>query len=59
MDNLLQITHYIPILSTFISFAFGIVLYRHWQKRKTSDYLLWWCVGGGACGAGGQMRAGH
>ena len=45
MDSLLQITHYIPILSTIISFAFAAVLYRHWQKRKTADYLLWWCIG--------------
>lgn len=45
MDSLLQITHYIPILSTIISFAFAYVLYRHWQRRKTADYLLWWCIG--------------
>ena len=45
MDSLLQLTHYIPILSTIISFAFTYVLYQHWQRRKTADYLLWWCVG--------------
>ena len=44
MTNFLQFTHYIPILSTFVSFAFAVVLYRHWQIRKPA-YLLWWCIG--------------
>ena len=32
MQNL---THYIPIFTTFVSFAFTVVLYRHWQASPT------------------------
>ena len=32
MQNL---THYIPIFTTLVSFAFTVVLYRHWQASPT------------------------
>jgi hypothetical protein len=40
-----NITHYIPILTTVVSFAFTAVLYRHWQRRPEAKYLMWWTIG--------------
>ncbi|HSA99101.1 MAG TPA: hypothetical protein VLG46_16195 [Anaerolineae bacterium] len=40
-----NITHYIPILTTVISFAFTVVLYRHWQRKPEVKYLMWWTIG--------------
>lgn len=40
-----NITHYIPILTTVISFAFATVLYRHWRRRPEAKYLMWWTLG--------------
>src|SRR5215208_3070783 len=40
-----NITHYIPILTTLVSFAFTTVLYRHWQHKPEAKYLMWWTIG--------------
>jgi hypothetical protein len=40
-----NITHYIPILTTVISFAFTVVLYKHWQFIPEAKYLMWWTIG--------------
>lgn len=40
-----NITHYIPILTTIVSFAFTAVLYRHWQRKPEAKYLMWWTIG--------------
>lgn len=40
-----NITHYIPILSTIISFSFTIALYKHWQRKPAARYLMWWTIG--------------
>jgi hypothetical protein len=40
-----NITHYIPILTTVVSFAFTAVLYRHWQRKPETKYLMWWTIG--------------
>lgn len=45
MQNLLQLTHYIPILSTIVSFTFTAVLFQHWRRKPESAYLFWWCLG--------------
>jgi hypothetical protein len=42
---MLEVTHYIPILSTIIAFWFAFVLYRHWKSKPQSRYLLWWTIG--------------
>jgi hypothetical protein len=42
---MLTVIHYIPILTTLISFAFTVVLYRHWRRKPEAAYLLWWTVG--------------
>jgi len=40
-----NITHYIPILTTIISFSFTLALYRHWQRKPEAKYLMWWTIG--------------
>jgi hypothetical protein len=40
-----NITHYIPILTTIISFSFTAALYRHWQRKPEAKYLMWWTIG--------------
>jgi hypothetical protein len=40
-----NITHYIPILTTIISFAFTVALYKHWQYKPEAKYLMWWTIG--------------
>lgn len=37
--------HKIPILTTFLSFAFFAVLYHHWQRKGRPSYLFWWTLG--------------
>jgi hypothetical protein len=39
------IIHYIPILTTIISFSFTAALYRHWQRKPEAKYLMWWTIG--------------
>lgn len=38
-------THYIPILTTLISFSFTVALYKHWMRKPEAKYLMWWTVG--------------
>jgi hypothetical protein len=38
-------THYIPILTTIISFSFTAALYKHWQRKPEAKYLMWWTIG--------------
>jgi hypothetical protein len=40
-----NITHYIPIITTIISFAFTVALYKHWQYKPEAKYLMWWTIG--------------
>ena len=40
-----NITHYIPIFTTIISFSFMAVLFKHWQRRTEAKYLMWWTIG--------------
>jgi hypothetical protein len=40
-----NITHYIPILTTIISFSFTVALYKHWQYKPEAKYLMWWTIG--------------
>ncbi len=39
-----SIIDYIPIVTTFFSIYFTVVIYRHYQLRRT-PYLLWWTIG--------------
>src|SRR6185503_19496443 len=47
-----NITHYIPILTTIVSFSFSAVLYRHWRRRPEAKYLMWWTIGAFCFGIG-------
>lgn len=40
-----NITHYIPILTTIVTFSFTVALYRHWQRKPEAKYLMWWTIG--------------
>ncbi|HET9912009.1 MAG TPA: hypothetical protein VFQ13_08985 [Anaerolineales bacterium] len=40
-----NIIHYIPILTTVVSFAFTAALYQHWQRKPEAKYLMWWTIG--------------
>ena len=40
-----QPVHYIPILTTLVSTAFAVKLYRHWRSKPGATYLMWWFIG--------------
>lgn len=42
---MLELTHYIPIFTTLVAIVFSAALYRHWRKKPTALYLLWWLIG--------------
>lgn len=37
--------HYIPIVTTLVSTAFAVRLYRHWRSKPAATYLFWWFLG--------------
>jgi len=41
----LTFTHYLPVLSSVVSFAFAIVLFRHWRRKPEAMHLAWWTLG--------------
>ncbi|GAB4489877.1 MAG: hypothetical protein OHK0031_13480 [Anaerolineales bacterium] len=49
---MLEWTHYIPIFTTLVAIAFSTALYRHWRKKPTALYLLWWLIGVAMYGIG-------
>ena len=57
MQTLIQITHYIPIVTTIISFAFTVILFQHWQRKPEAAYLLWWSIGAFLFGIGTLTEA--
>jgi hypothetical protein len=36
---------YLPIASSALAFAFGVVLYRHWRQDPRARHALWWMIG--------------
>ncbi len=52
-----NITHYIPILTTIVSFAFTAALYRHWRRKPEANYLMWWTIGTFCFGIGTLTEA--
>lgn len=40
-----NITHYIPIFTTGIAIFFTATLYKHWRRKTSASYLLWWTIG--------------
>lgn len=47
-----NIIHYIPVLTTIISFSFMAALYKHWQRKPDAKYLMWWTIGALCFGIG-------
>lgn len=40
-----QPVHYVPIVTTVVSAAFAVRLYRHWRSKPQATYLFWWFLG--------------
>jgi hypothetical protein len=52
MPRLLELSLYLPILSTFISAAFAWVILARYRLKRQSYHLLWWGIGIGTYGLG-------
>ncbi|HLE31205.1 MAG TPA: hypothetical protein VJB38_01210 [Bacteroidota bacterium] len=37
--------HYLPILTTALSIAFAVEIYRHWKSKENAPHLAWWTFG--------------
>ncbi len=46
------LVHYLPIATTLVAVAFGVVLFRHWRRKPDALYLAWWTFGVAAYGVG-------
>ncbi len=57
MNVLLQYSHYLPILSTFISAFFATTILTRYFSKRQSLHLLWWGLGVGVYGAGTLVEA--
>jgi len=40
-----ELTHYIPIVTTFIAVGFAYVILRRYRVRRSGPHLLWWGIG--------------
>ncbi|PWH12462.1 MAG: hypothetical protein DDG60_13145 [Anaerolineae bacterium] len=56
---MIQATHYLPIATTCVSFAFAYILFRHWNRKRSAPYLLWWAIGVLMFGIGTTTEAIH
>ncbi|MCS6994472.1 MAG: hypothetical protein N2117_12425 [Anaerolineales bacterium] len=56
---MLQVIHYLPIVTTIIAFSFTGVLLRHWMRKRSATYLLWWGIGTLMFGIGTSTEAIH
>lgn len=48
---------YLPIVTSLLAFAFGVVLYRHWRRSNGARYLMWWTIGIFLYGVGAGTEA--
>ncbi len=51
-----ETVHYIPIITTFVAFAFAYVIFRRYQERKGA-HLAWWAAGAALYGVGTLTEA--
>ncbi len=47
-----NITHYIPIFTTIAAVSFTVALYKHWRRKPSATYLMWWTIGVACFGIG-------
>jgi hypothetical protein len=52
MPAIVEISRYLPILSTIISAAFAYVIFTRYRQKTQAYHLLWWGIGIVAYGAG-------
>jgi len=52
MPRLIELSLYLPILSTLISVAFAWVILARYRLKRQSHHLLWWGIGIGTYGLG-------
>ena len=52
MPRLIELSLYLPILSTLISAAFAWVILARYRLKRQSYHLLWWGIGIGTYGVG-------
>jgi hypothetical protein len=52
MPRLIELSLYLPILSTLISAAFAWVILARYRLKRQSYHLLWWGIGIGTYGLG-------
>ena len=48
---------YVPILTTILSAAFGVVLLQRFRHKPTATHLLWWGLGMWVYGTGTALAA--
>lgn len=49
--------HYLPVATTIVAALFTSVLYRHWRRKPSARYLLWWMIGVALYGVGTLTEA--
>jgi hypothetical protein len=50
--QLVELSRYLPVLTTVISAAFAWVILSRYRIRRRAYHLLWWGIGIGIYGAG-------
>jgi hypothetical protein len=50
--QLVELTRYLPVLTTVISAAFAWIILARYRLKRQSYHLLWWGIGIGIYGAG-------
>jgi hypothetical protein len=46
------LANYLPLVTTAAAAVFTVVLFRHWRRRPTARYLMWWTGGVAVYGLG-------
>ena len=53
----MNVIHYIPILTTILAAIYTVILFRHWSRKRSATYLLWWGIGVFMYGVGTLMES--
>jgi len=57
MNELIQVSHYLPTLSTLISAMFAVVILSRYSANRQARHLLWWGIGIAVYGAGTAVES--